>query len=65
MVRLSLVCCWLYPVIVEMWMPPVELLFLEWKSYNRHKDFVTGQKALAEGLVWASLLSLVLKRRLA
>jgi hypothetical protein len=36
-----------------MWMPPVELLFLEWKSYNRHKDFVTGQKAHAEGLVWA------------
>lgn len=43
----------------------VELLFKEWKSYNRLKGFVTGQKAIAEGLVWASLLSQVLKRRLA
>ncbi|WP_429060663.1 IS4 family transposase [Aeromonas veronii] len=43
----------------------VELLFKEWKSCNRLKGFVTGQKALAEGLVWASLLSLVLKRRVA
>jgi hypothetical protein len=37
----------------------------EWKLYNRLKGFVTGQKAIADGLVWASLLSLVLKRRVA
>ena len=43
----------------------VELLFKEWKSHNRLKGFVTGQKAIAEGLVWASLLSLVMKRRVA
>ncbi|MGL6049251.1 MAG: IS4 family transposase [Aeromonas salmonicida] len=43
----------------------VELLFKEWKSYNSLKGFVTGQQAIAEGLVWASLLSLVLKRRVA
>ena len=42
----------------------VELLFKEWKSHNRLKGFVTGQKAIAEG-VWASLLSLVMKRRVA
>lgn len=41
----------------------VELLFKVWKSHNRLKGFVTGQKAIAEGLVWASLLSLVMKRR--
>ncbi|MBL0616838.1 MULTISPECIES: IS4 family transposase [Aeromonas] len=43
----------------------VELLFKEWKSHNNLKGFVTGQQAIAEGLVWASLLSLVLKRRVA
>lgn len=43
----------------------VELLFKEWKSYNNLKGFVTGQKAITEGLVWDSLLSLVLKRRVA
>jgi hypothetical protein len=43
----------------------VELLFKEWKSHNNLKGFVTGQKAIAEGLVWVSLLSLVLKRRVA
>jgi hypothetical protein len=42
----------------------VELLFKEWKSHNWLKGFVTGQKAIAEGL-WASLLSLVMKRRVA
>lgn len=40
----------------------VELLFKEWKSHNRLKGFVTGEKAIAEGLVWTSLLSLVKKR---
>lgn len=43
----------------------VELLFKEWKSHNRLTGFVTGQAAIAEGLVWASLLSLVMKRRVA
>ncbi len=43
----------------------VELLFKEWKSHNRLKGFVTGEKAIAEGLVWTSLLSLVMKRRVA
>ena len=39
------------------------LLFKEWKSHNRLKGFVTGEKAIAEGLLWTSLLSLVMKRR--
>jgi hypothetical protein len=43
----------------------VELLFKEWKSHNRLRGFVTGQQAIAEGLVWASLLSLMMKRRVA
>jgi IS4 transposase len=41
----------------------VELLFKEWKLHNRRKGFVTGEKVIAEGLVWTSLLSLVMKRR--
>lgn len=41
----------------------VALLFKKWKSHNRLKGFVTGEKAIAEGLVWTSLLSLVMKRR--
>lgn len=43
----------------------VELLFKEWKSQNRLKGIVTGEKAIAEGLVWANLLSLLMKRRVA
>ena len=43
----------------------VELLFKEWKSHNQLEGFVTGQKASSEGLVWASLLSLVLTWRVA
>jgi len=35
------------------------------ESHNQLKGSVMGQKAIAEGLVWASLLSLVLKRRVA
>ncbi|OHY88904.1 hypothetical protein BJD16_21025 [Aeromonas sobria] len=38
------------------------MLLNEWKSPNRLKGFVTGEKAIAEGLVWTSLLSLVMKR---
>ncbi len=40
----------------------VELLFKEWKLHTRLEGFVTGEKAIAEGLVWTSLLSLVMKR---
>ncbi|MGI9571461.1 MAG: IS4 family transposase, partial [Desulfobulbia bacterium] len=40
----------------------VELLFKEWKSYNNLHAFVTRQPQIAEGLIWASLLSLLLKR---
>ncbi len=43
----------------------VELLFKVWKSYNGLKGLMTDQKAITKGLVWASLLSLVLKRRVA
>ncbi len=43
----------------------VELLFKELKSHNRLKAFATKQAALADGLIWASLLSLLVKRRLA
>jgi len=41
------------------------MLFKELKSDNRLKAFATRQPALAEGLIWASLLSLLVKRRLA
>jgi hypothetical protein len=34
-------------------------------SRNRIKRFVTREKASAEGLVWTSMLSLVMKRRVA
>ena len=43
----------------------VELLFKELKSHNRLKAFATRQAALATGLIWSSLLSLLVKRRLA
>ncbi|MCR3895722.1 transposase, partial [Aeromonas caviae] len=43
----------------------IELLFKELKSHNRLKAFATRQKAIAEGLIWASLLALLVKRRLA
>jgi len=41
------------------------MLFKELKTHNRFKAFATRQPALAEGLIWASLLSLLVKRRLA
>ncbi|WP_028117154.1 IS4 family transposase [Ferrimonas senticii] len=40
----------------------IELLFKEWKSYNNLKKFVTRQQHMVEGLIWASLLSLLIKR---
>ena len=42
----------------------IELLFKELKSHNRLKAFATRQKAIAEGLIWAGLLALLVKRRL-
>ena len=40
----------------------IELLFKEWKSHNNLRKFNTRQRYLAEGLIWASLLSLLVKR---
>ena len=40
----------------------IELLFKELKSDNNMKKFATQQKAIVEGLIWASLLTLILKR---
>jgi IS4 transposase len=40
----------------------IELLFKEWKRHNNLKKFVTRQSQLVKGLIWASLLSLLLKR---
>ncbi|MCE9685672.1 IS4 family transposase [Shewanella sp. AS16] len=42
----------------------VELLFKEWKSHNNLKRFSTRQPHLVEGLIWSSLLSLLVKRYL-
>ena len=43
----------------------VELLFKEWKSYANLRKFDTGNPHIAEGLIWASLASAILKRWLA
>ncbi len=43
----------------------VELLFKELKSHNNLKKYLTQQKAIVEGLIWASLLTLILKRMIA
>ena len=40
----------------------IELLFLEWKSHANLHKFDTGKKAIAEGLIWASILASVFKR---
>jgi hypothetical protein len=40
----------------------IELLFLEWKSHANLHRFDTGKPAIAEGLIWASVLTSVLKR---
>lgn len=40
----------------------IELLFKELKSHTNLRKFNTEQKAIVEGLIWASLLTLLLKR---
>jgi len=40
----------------------IELLFKEWKSYSNLHGFDTRNPYLAEGLIWASLCSAILKR---
>ncbi|WP_425557308.1 transposase [Ferrimonas pelagia] len=40
----------------------IELLFKEWKIHNNLRRFATQQRHLAEGLIWASLLSFMVKR---
>lgn len=40
----------------------VELVFKEWKSYAELHKFDTGKPAIAEGLIWASLASSIIKR---
>lgn len=40
----------------------VELVFKELKSHNNLHKFVTRQPHIVEGLIWASLLSLLVKR---
>lgn len=41
----------------------IELLFKEWKSYCNLQKFNTRKATMMEGLIWASLLSLLVKRR--
>lgn len=43
----------------------IELFFKELKSSTNLKGFVTRQKAIAEGLIWASLLTAVVRRHMA
>lgn len=43
----------------------IELCFKEWKSYANLHKFNTGNRHIAEGLIWASLCAAVLKRFLA
>ncbi len=43
----------------------VELLFKELKSRNNLKKFNTQKKPIVEGLIWASLLTLIIKRVIA
>ena len=43
----------------------VELLFKELKSDTNWRRFATGQQAIMEGLVWASLLALIIRRYIA
>ena len=42
----------------------IELLFKEWKSYCNLQKFNTRKATMMEGLVWVSLLSLLVKRRI-
>ncbi|MFM2591332.1 IS4 family transposase [Vibrio harveyi] len=43
----------------------IELLFKELKSDTNWRRFATSQKSIVEGLVWASLLALILRRTIA
>lgn len=43
----------------------IELLFKEWKSHANLRGFDTGKSAIAEGLIWASILAATLKRFIA
>ncbi len=43
----------------------VELLFKELKSDTNWRSFATGQQAIMKGLVWASLLALIIRRYIA
>jgi Transposase DDE domain len=40
----------------------IELLFKEWKSYANLHRFDTAKSPIAEGLIWASLLTATIKR---
>ncbi|MBD1559665.1 IS4 family transposase [Vibrio sp. S9_S30] len=40
----------------------VELLFKELKSHTNWQRFVTAQKAIVDGLIWVSLLALIIRR---
>lgn len=42
----------------------IELLFKEWKSYCNLRKFNTRKATMMEGLVWASLLTLLVKRKI-
>jgi hypothetical protein len=43
----------------------VELLFKELKQETNWRKFATHNRAIVEGLVWASLLSLIMRRQIA
>lgn len=43
----------------------IELVFKEWKSYANLHKFDTGNAAIAEGLIWASLCAATVKRFIA
>lgn len=40
----------------------VELLFKELKSQTNWQRFVTAQKVIVDGLIWASFLALIIRR---
>ncbi len=42
----------------------IELLFKEWKSYCNLRKFNTRKATMMEGLVWVSLLTLLVKRHI-
>lgn len=43
----------------------IELLFKEWKSYTSLRLFNTEKAPIVEGLIWSSLIALILKRYIA